>query len=376
MKNIKNMKKYAIILIVAFCVYIICRELYNYTLEGYTTHTKTMSHSDDNLESINIVCENNGQETPVHAPTTVTAYDKSACTQQEIATGNCPSKDTSGATAVNGGGDAVNKNSAAATKANLHKMLLAPNSTDSEKTAAVKEATAKHAGADIPTGGELSDSEGDRPPVGGMTPVEMYNNCLSATHALSFVNAGSGIRVSGADASNNIIINSTWPWDNRGKVCTSIMNYHYPKAIAGYDSAVTTITDTSGSTPCLLDIHKLTKDINNSDDTYIVDQIAHAMSDCKITNFLKHQNSSDRKVWSRTAWGEINRARTAAHPAPRTRAGSAAPAQPSQRPPSNPRSVDTSSPRRPASEGRPAAPRTSLPPAEQSTRNGGASDFS
>jgi hypothetical protein len=213
MKNIKNMKKYAIILILIFCAYIIFRELYNYKLEGYATLTKTIPHHDDSLGSINVVCENNGQETPIHdhsthlsaahdhsthlpsahdhsthlpsahrrhSPTTVTAYDKSACTQQEFAAGNCYFEDTSGATAVNGGDDAVNKNSVAAAhaaaaaahaataataataavaaaKTNLHKVLADHSSTSSEKAAAVtahsaavtdeNEAKANHAAA-------------------------------------------------------------------------------------------------------------------------------------------------------------------------------------------------------------------------------------
>ena len=191
------MKKYAIILIVAFCAYIIFRELYNYKLEGYATLTKTIPHDDDNLGSINVVCENNGQETPIHdhstnlsaahdhsthlpsahdhstnlpsahrrhAPITVTAYDKKRCTQQEFAAGNCYSEDTSGATAVNGGDDAVNKNSVAAATAavaaataavaaantKLHQVNADSTSTVSEKAAAEKdanEAKAKHKAA-------------------------------------------------------------------------------------------------------------------------------------------------------------------------------------------------------------------------------------
>ena len=453
MKNIKNMKKYAIILIVAFCVYIIFRELYNYKLEGYATHNKTIPPHDDSLGSINVVCENNGQETPIHdhsthlsaahrhrAPHPPTAYDKSACTQQEFAAGNCYFEDTSGATAVNGGDDAVNKNSvtaahaavAAATAAvaaantKLHQVNADSTSTVSEKTAAEKdanEAKAKHAAAvtalatavnggddavkdeneakaknagagssghkdcliytvptknnpeghtwvvnpkgtrqwieswknnagqekkgcgrgkgyqvtvatadaikqastdytlksaaaadsckmlsacskDNPnivaamskaghTGGELSDSERDRSPVGGMTPVEMYNNCMSVTHAMSFVNPSSANRVSGKDASGIEIKNSTWPWDNRGSVCSSIMDYHYPNEHPSYDPAATTID----ASTCLLKIHKLTDASGNSDDTYIGDRLAHAMSDCKISNWLKNKRSSGRKDW-------------------------------------------------------------------------------
>ena len=428
------MKKYAIILIVAFCVYIIFRELYNYKLEGYATLTKP--HHDDSLGSINVVCENNGQETPIHdhstnlsaahdhsthlpsahdhsthlpsahrrhAPTTVTAYDKNRCTPQEFAAGNCPSKDTSGATAVNGGDDAVKdeneakaKNAGAGSKDDINTPTGGEDTSGATAvavhTAAVKdenEAKAKNAGAgssghkdcliytvptennleghtwvvnpkgtrqwiaswknngqnkngcgrgkgyqvtaataeaitkastdyklnlkdsadsckmlsacskDNPnivaamskaghTDGELSDSERDRPPVGGMTPVEMYNNCMSVTHAMSFTTAASAQRVSGTE-----IKNSTWPWDNRGSVCSSIMDYHYPNEHPSYNPAATTID----ASTCLLKIHKLTDASGNSDDTYIGDQLAHAMSDCKISNWLKNKRSSGRKDW-------------------------------------------------------------------------------